>query len=61
MALGVANFACCARIYGPAESGVSGRESGVAGSALVPEQGVFVIMTHGSCGICYRFRSGSVG
>lgn len=49
MALGVANFARCARIYSSAESGgVRGRECGVAGSALVPEQGVFVIMTRGS-------------
>lgn len=48
MALGVANFARCARIYSPAESGMRGRECGVAGSALVPEQRVFVIMTRGS-------------
>lgn len=45
MALGVANFARCARIYSSDESGVRGR---VAGSALVPEQRVFVIMTPGS-------------
>lgn len=48
MALGVANFARCARIYSSAESGVRERECGVAGSALVPEQCVFVIMTRGS-------------